>query len=71
MAKKETRMTRQIRVYDETARLIDEIVRENPGTTFAQVVEDVFRQIYPAAYGVITKSSEEVKAALRKDRKNA
>ena len=57
------RVTRQIRVYEETARLIEEISRRVPGAnkpTFAGIVEQWARTVHPDFYTVISTSMKAI-----------
>lgn len=59
------RMTRQIRVFNETAALIEAIIKRSPaGTTFAEIVEDWARKLYPQAYQTIISTMEELDNVL-------
>lgn len=67
MAKKERRVTRQIRVYEETARLIDALIRRTPELTFADVVEYWAKSVYPSSYETVIKTEKELDDVLAKE----
>lgn len=57
-------MYRQIRAYEETAQLIESLVRQESGKKFADVLEDWARQLYPDVYAAIERHVEEVGTLL-------
>jgi hypothetical protein len=66
--KKDPRMTRQVRVYEESAMLIEAIVkRRPPNTKFADIVEEALKKTYPEAYKAIEKSSNLIDSAIEND----
>ena len=67
MAKKERRVTRQIRVYEETARLIDAMIRRTPELTFADVVEGWAKSVYPVSYEIVIKTEKEIDETLAQE----
>lgn len=54
------RMTRQVRVYEETARFIDAVVRNNPQLKFADVVEMWAKSWDAEAYSAVKASGQEI-----------
>jgi hypothetical protein len=66
--KKDSRMTRQVRVYEESASLIEEIVKRRPtNTKFADIVEEALKKAYPEAYKVIGQSLTALDKAIEND----
>jgi hypothetical protein len=65
MAKDEARMTKQIRVYEDTADFINEIVRRKPtNTTYADVVEEAFRKAYPELYDDVVGMKKQAQSKI-------
>jgi len=64
---KRSRMQRTIRVYEETAQLIEAILRVKDVKKFADVVEDWARQLYPEEYIAIQQKMEQVEGMIRKN----
>lgn len=62
----DSRLTRQIRVTDEAWKLMKYLAQQN-GSNFADVVEGWAQQLYPDAYEIIMRSSNEINAALNCD----
>jgi len=64
-----TRKTRTIRVYEETALLIDAITRKEGSTlrTQGDVVEDWAKRLYPNAVGAVTSLTSEIGSAIDED----
>jgi hypothetical protein len=67
---KRTRIQRTIRVYEETAQLIEAIMHVQEGKKFADVVEDMARKLYPDEYVAIQKKIELVEDMIRKNMKH-
>ena len=67
---KRTRIQRTIRVYEETAQLIEAIMHVQEGKKFADVVEDMARKLYPDEYVAIQKKIELVEDMIRKNMKD-
>jgi hypothetical protein len=66
---KSDRMQRTIRVYEETAQLIEAIMHVQDGKKFADVVEDWARKIYPDEYVAIKQKIALVEDMIRKSAK--
>jgi hypothetical protein len=67
---KRQRMTRQVRAYEETAQLIEALVRLNPDRKFADVLDDWANRLYPETYQAIKEKNELVDERLgREDKK--
>lgn len=66
MSKKgKQRMTRQVRVFDDTADFIAELVRrKSADTTFADVVEDTFRKAYPEIYDRVIQAKSQARSIM-------
>ncbi len=65
--KGDERMTKLIRVYEDSAEFIDELVkRRSPKTTFADVVEDALRKAYPELYDGVLQAKAQAKALIDK-----
>jgi hypothetical protein len=64
------RMHRTIRVYEETAQLIEAFMHVQNGKTFADVVEDWVLQLYPDEHAAIQKKMELVEDMIRKNMKH-
>jgi hypothetical protein len=63
---KRSRMQRTIRVYEETAQLIEAIMHVQDDKKFADVVEDWARKLYPNEYVAIRQKIELVEEMIRK-----
>jgi hypothetical protein len=51
------RVARQIRVYEESADFIEEMVKRKPAHyTYADVVEEIFMKAYPELYPAVAKA---------------
>lgn len=62
------RSTRQIRAYEDTALLIEAVMRaSNEHRTFADVLDEWARTIYPEVYEEIIESRKRIDDKLRKD----
>jgi hypothetical protein len=61
-----SRMQRTIRVYEETAQLIEAIMHVQDGKKFADVVDDWARKLYPAEYVAIKQKIALVEDMIRK-----
>ena len=64
------RRTRQIRVYEETTQLIEQLVRVSQGKTFSDVAEDIAKLAYPETYDEILRSNEEIQKRLKREAKD-
>ena len=67
---KRSRMQRTIRVYEETAQLIEAIMHVQEDKKFADVVEDWARKLYPNEYVAIKQKIELVEEMIRKSDKS-
>lgn len=63
-------MYRQIRAYEETAQLIESLVRISDDKKFADVLEDWARRLYPDAYSAIREHVNELDSLIQKDREH-
>lgn len=66
---KRPRMTRQVRAYEETAQLIEALVRLHPEKKFADVLEEWATALYPDVYQAIKEKNEIVVELLDKQGK--
>ena len=61
MSDKKKKMTRQVRISESTAKLIDAILRHNPEyTSFAEVIDRAFSTLYDDLSDVVWEKEEEI-----------
>lgn len=62
-------MTRQVRAYEETAQLIEALVRRDSSKKFADVLDEWAARLYPDTYRAIKEKNELVDERLDKEDK--
>lgn len=62
-------MTRQVRAYEETAQLIEALIRRDPTKSFADILHEWAERLYPETYETIQEKMEVIDETIDRDSK--